>query len=189
MKRVVSTVLAIAAGALTSAAPLAAQQQQQQQPSGPVEANQFAVDGALGFSVPTQSGLSTGVDVMGAFEWKPGALRLGVPLWFRGEIGYSNWGVTGINDSFSAWRFLADAELPIHLPGVPIYPYALAGLGIYHQSCCGGSSTGFGLNFGGGVRYPIAGIEPYFELRYHAIFDSAESDFLPFQFGIRFKLP
>ena len=50
-------------------------------------------------------------------------------------------------------------------------------------------STGFGLNFGGGVRYPIAGIEPYFELRYHAIFDKAESDFLPFQFGIRFKLP
>ena len=181
MKRVVSTALALAAGALTVAAPLAAQR------ASVVEPNQFAIDGSLGFSVPTQSGLSTGIDVMGAFEWKPGSL--GLPLWFRGEIGYSNWGISNVNESLGAWRFLADAVLPFHVPASPLIPYAIAGLGIYHQSCCGFSSTGFGLNFGGGVRYPIAGIEPYFELRYHAIFDKSESDFLPFQFGVRFKLP
>src|SRR5271155_5501742 len=179
MKRVVSTALALAAGALTFAAPLAAQ----------VQPNRFAIDGAIGFSVPTQSQLNTGIDVMGALEWKPGALQTGFPLWFRGEIGYSNWSVSNINESQDAWRFLADAEVPFHIPGSPLIPYAIAGLGIYHQSCCGGSSTGFGPNFGGGVRYPIAGIEPYFELRYHAIFDNEESDFLPFQFGVRFKLP
>lgn len=183
MKRLVLTALTCAAGALTAVAPLAAQQR------GPVEANQFAVDGAIGFSVPTEGGLNTGVDVMGAFEWKPGSLQIGVPLWFRGEIGYSNWGVNGINESVSAWRFLADAEIPFHIPASPLIVYPIAGLGIYHQSCCGGSSTGFGINFGGGVRYPIAGVEPYFELRYHAVFDSGESDFLPFQFGVRFKLP
>jgi hypothetical protein len=183
MNRVLSTALAFAAGALTLTAPLAAQR------SSAVQGDQFAIDGSLGFSVPTESGLNTGVDVMGAFEWKPGALHLGVPLWFRGEIGYSNWGVSNFNDSFGAWRFLADGVLPFHVPGSPIIPYALAGIGIYHQSCCGGSSTGFGINFGGGLRYPIAGIEPFFELRYHAIFDSAESNFLPFQFGVRFKLP
>jgi hypothetical protein len=181
MNRVVSTALALAAGALTLTSSLAAQQQ------GAVQPNRFAIDGSIGFSVPTQGQLNTGVDVMGAFEWKPGSLQL--PLWFRGEIGYSNWGVSNINDSQDAWRFLADAVLPFHLPGIPFYPYALAGIGIYHQSCCGVySSTGVGINFGGGVRYPIAGIEPYFELRYHAIFDN-QSDFLPFQFGVRFKLP
>src|SRR5271156_5141547 len=132
MKRVVSTALALAAGALTMAAPLAAQRV--------VEANQFAIDGSIGFSVPTQSGLSTGVDIMGAFEWKPA--NLGVPLWFRGEIGYSNWSVSNVNESVGAWRFLADAEYPFHIPGSPLIPYAIAGLGIYHQGCCGGSSTG-----------------------------------------------
>jgi Outer membrane protein beta-barrel domain len=187
MNRVVSTALALAAGALTIAAPLAAQQQPPR--SGPnLAANQWAIDGSLGFSVPTQSGLNTGIDVMGAVEWN--AHSLGVPLWFRGEIGYSNWGVTNFNASIGAWRFLADAVLPFHIPGTPFVPYALAGLGIYHEGgCCDYGGTGFGLNFGGGIRYQIAGIEPYFEVRYHAIFDSAESDYLPFQFGVRFKLP
>lgn len=181
MNRVVSTALALAAGALTLASPLAAQQQ-----SG-AQGNKFAIDGAIGFSVPTQGALNTGVDVMGAFEWHPNSIR--IPLWFRGEIGYSNWGVGNSGFSQDAWRFLADAEYPFHVPGTPIIPYAIAGIGIYHQSCCGGSSTGVGMNFGGGVRYPIAGIEPYFELRYHAVFDNEESDYLPFQFGVRFKLP
>jgi hypothetical protein len=185
MKRVVSTALALAAGALTLAAPVAAQQTQ----SSAVAPGQFAIDGALGFSVPTQSGLSTGIDVMGAVEWNAAPLHLGVPLWFRGEIGYSNWGVTNINASVAAWRFIADGEIPFHVPAIPFIPYVLGGIGIYHQSCCGSGSTGFGINFGGGVRYPIAGIEPYFELRYHAIFDTAESNFLPFQFGVRFRLP
>jgi hypothetical protein len=178
MNRAVSTALALAAAALAVAAPLSAQR---------AESNQFAIDGSIGFAVPTQSGLNTGVDVMGAFEWKPGQLHL--PLWFRGEIGYSDFGISNFNASVGAWRFLADAEWPFHIPATPFIPYAIAGIGIYHQGCCGGSSTGVGINFGGGVRYPIAGIEPFFELRYHAIFDSGESDYLPFQFGVRFKLP
>src|SRR5271163_3777473 len=117
MKRVVSTALALAAGALTFAAPLSAQR------ASVVEPNQFAIDGSIGFAVPTQSGLSTGVDVMGAFEWKPG--NLGVPLWFRGEIGYSNFGVSNTNVSVGAWRFLADAIYPFHIPSTHLVPYAL----------------------------------------------------------------
>jgi hypothetical protein len=110
------------------------------------------------------------------------------PFWFRGEIGYSNFGVNNCDCSVSALRFIADAIYPFHIPATPLVPYAIAGVGIYHQSD-GRSSTGVGFNFGGGVRYPIAGVEPYFELRYHAVFDSDESDYLPFQFGVRFKLP
>jgi hypothetical protein len=166
---------------------------------------QWAVDGTFGFAVPVGdygTGLSTGLDLMGAVEYHPPGTG---PIYFRGEIGYSNFGYSGGGGSSSTLRFVADGLYDFPMPATPFKIYALAGLGLYHVSAnldlcnngaycfCGQSSTGLGLNFGAGVRYPINPVQIFFELRYQlpltAPYGFGASPFFPFQFGVRYLLP
>lgn len=164
---------------------------------------QWAVDGSIGFAVPVGdygNGLNTGLDLMGGAEYHPMATG---PFYFRGEIGYSNFGYSNspIGGSSGILRIDADGLYDFLTRGSKLKVYALAGIGLYHVSydLCGAagayfscSSTGFGLNFGGGVRYPVNPVQLFFELRYQLpltgpVFDT--SPYFPFQFGVRYLLP
>jgi len=204
MKRIVSMAFAVVA---TSLALGAAAQAQRLSP------NQFAVDGAIGFAVPVGdygTGLNTGLDLMGALEYRP---RQTYPLYFRAELGWSHFGVSGpISANSDITRFAIDGLYDFSIPHSSLQPYALGGIGIYHVSVSvegqcgidaegnpivctsgGNSSTGLGINLGGGLRYQVGpAVQAYFEARYHLPLTGpgalSDSPFLPFQFGVRYML-
>lgn len=191
MKSVLAAALALAAGTLAVSSPAKAQH---------LASNEFAVDGAIGLAIPLGdfgTGLNTGYDLMGAVEYHP---RQTGQFYFRGELGYSHFGVSnGVNAHASVTRFDVDGLYDFPVGNTVLQPYALAGLGLYHVSVtadnCGGlincsaSSTGLGINFGGGVRYPIGVVQLYVEGRYHLAFTSPGSGntaFIPLQAGVRY---
>ena len=167
--------------------------------SGPSE---FAVDGSLGFAVPSFDNSSLGLDLMGAFEWHP---KSTMPVGFRGEIGYSYFGVScdGCSAHSDILRFDVDAlyDIPMH-GSTKIQPYLLGGLGIYHVSVSvgcnagvigcdfGASDTNLGINLGGGLRYPFTPqLSGFFELRWHEAFAAGDAAYFPFQFGVHYAIP
>ncbi|HTD59006.1 MAG TPA: outer membrane beta-barrel protein [Gemmatimonadaceae bacterium] len=165
--------------------------------SGPSE---FAVDGSIGFAVPSFDNSSLGLDLMGAFEWHP---KSTLPVAFRGEIGYSYFGVGCDGCHSDILRFDVDAlyDIPMH-GSTKIQPYLLGGLGIYHVSVSigcgagvavcdfGASDTNLGINLGGGLRYPFSpGLSGFFELRWHEAFAAGDAAYFPFQFGVRYAIP
>jgi opacity protein-like surface antigen len=173
-------------------------------PSAHIAPGQWALDGSIGFAVPVGdfgTGLNTGLDVMGAVEYRPAATG---HVYFRGEIGYSDFGYSGISGSSGVWRFAANGlyDFDTHSP---LQVYGLAGIGIYHVSwtadlcgvapfySCTESSTGFGINLGAGVRYPVNPVQLFFEVRYQvsfaAPFSLGSAPYFPFQFGVRYLLP
>ncbi len=173
-------------------------------PNGHILPGQWAVDGSLGFAVPVGdfgTGLNTGLDVMGSVEYRPASTG---KIYFRGEIGYSDFGYSGTSGSSSVWRFAANGLYDFDTHSA-LQVYGLAGIGLYHVSStfdlcgqapfysCSESSTGFGLNFGAGVRYPVNPVQLFFELRYQvslsAPFGLGDAPFFPFQFGVRYLLP
>jgi opacity protein-like surface antigen len=164
--------------------------------------SEFAVDGSLGFAVPSFDGSSLGLDLMGAFEWHP---KSTLPVAFRGEVGYSYFGVScdGCSAHSDILRFDVDAlyDIPMH-GSTKIQPYLLGGLGIYHVSVSigcgpnvvvcdfGASDTNLGINLGGGLRYPFSpGLSGFFELRWHEAFAAGDAAYFPFQFGVRYAIP
>jgi len=161
---------------------------------------QWALDGSIGFAVPVGgygNGLSTGLDLMGAAEYRPPTTG---QIYFRGEIGYSNFGYSVGGASSDIVRIDADALYDFPMSGTPLAIYGLAGLGLYHVSfstnlcgtgpyTCSTSTTGLGINFGAGLRYPINPIQLFFELRYHVALVSGDAPYFPFQFGLRYLLP
>jgi opacity protein-like surface antigen len=202
MKR--TMVFAAAATSALLAAPTPASAQR-------IAPNQFAIDGSIGFAIPAGSygtGLNTGLDLQAALEYRPA--RTG-PFSFRGEIGWDHFGIAGFTASSNIVHFAVDGIYDIVIPNSFLQPYALAGFGVYNVSedisavcvtpggsavrCSSenGSSTGVGINLGGGVRYLIGrGAQAYFEGRYTLAFtgpgELSESPFFPFQFGVRYLL-
>jgi hypothetical protein len=203
MKRFLAATFATAAATLAAATPLSAQR---------IEPNQFAIDGAIGFAIPAGeygTGLNTGLDLMAALEYHPSGTG---PVSFRAEFGWDHFGVTGLTASSSITHFAVDALYDVVIPNSLLQPYAIAGFGIYNvqeniAAECGtdsfgnpivcsaqtGSSTGVGINMGGGVRYLLGrSAQAYFEARYHLAFTGpgglSESPFFPFQFGVRYLL-
>jgi hypothetical protein len=170
-------------------------------PSGMhLNSGQWAVDGSIGFAVPVGdygTGLSTGLDLMGAVEYRPPTTG---PFSFRGEIGYSTFGYSVGGANSDILRFDIDGLYDFPMSGTPLVIYGLAGLGLYHVSfsysslCdagpyCSASTTGVGINFGAGVRYPVNPIQLFFELRYHVALINGDAPYFPFQFGVRYLLP
>lgn len=167
--------------------------------SGPSE---WAVDGSLGFAVPSFDNSNLGLDLMGAAEWHP---KSTMPVGFRGEVGFSYFGVScnGCSAHSDILRFDVDAlyDIPMH-GSTKVQPYLLGGLGIYHVSVSvgcgsativcniGASDTNLGINLGGGLRYPFSpGLSGFFELRWHEAFAAGDAAYFPFQFGIRYAIP
>jgi len=179
-----------------------------------IASGQWALDGSVGFAVPVGdfgSTLNTGLDVMGAVEYRPAATG---GIYFRAEVGHSGFGYSTTSEfislgnpspgSVSAWRFAANGlyDFETH---TPLQVYALAGLGLYHLTntfdlcgtapftSCSQSTNGIGFNLGAGLRYPINPIQLFFELRYQlalsAPFGVGNAPYFPFQFGVRYLLP
>jgi hypothetical protein len=203
MKRIMAIALTAASASLAAGVPLSAQR---------IAPNQFAIDGAIGFVIPAGNygtGLNTGLDLMVGLEYRPAQTG---PFSFRAEIGWDHFGVTGLTASSSITHFAIDGIYDIVIPNSLLQPYVLGGFGIYNvaeniAAECGtdavgnpiicnaqtGSSTGVGINLGGGVRYLLGrGAQAYFEGRYHLAFtgpgELSESPFFPFQFGVRYLL-
>lgn len=203
MRRVMAMVVAVGTVSVALGGALQAQA---------IAPNQFAIDGAIGFAVPVGdygTGLNTGLDLMGALEFHP---RQTGSVYFRAELGWSHFGVTDETANSNITRFAVDGLYDFSIPHSLLQPYALAGVGIYNVSTnlavvCGTdnfgnpifctaqshSSTGFGINLGGGLRYQLGrAAQAYFEARYHLPLTGpgvlSDSPFLPFQFGVRYLL-
>ncbi len=204
MNRFMLTVFAVIAGLIAWAAPASAQRRT----SSALDTPTWAVDGSIGLAAPVGdfgTGLSAGADLMGAVEaWFPRT----APIGFRAEIGYSHFGASNsVNASANIVRFLVDALYDFHLSGTAFEPYILGGLGIYHVSfsvdecailavpgCVSGdASTGLGINFGGGVRYPFGPVQGFAEVRYQLPFTApgglSDAPYFPLQLGVRYVLP
>jgi opacity protein-like surface antigen len=102
--------------------------------------------------------------------------------------------------SFNAQVWTANANIVASLiPGAPVTPYLIAGLGYYNTSYrinASGSTVfasgnvhdnDFGLNGGAGVRVGLGGIGLFAEARYHNIFTSGTHiQMIPITAGVRF---
>lgn len=70
-------------------------------------------------------------------------------------------------------------------------PYLIGGLGIYNSKFGNADSeNAVGANLGGGLRFPIGGLNAFFEARYHAMLGDrsagANLQYIPITFGIVF---
>lgn len=102
--------------------------------------------------------------------------------------------------SFNSQIWTANANIVASLiPGAPVTPYLIAGLGYYNTSYhinASGSTVfasgsvhdnDFGLNGGAGVRVGLGGIGLFAEARYHNIFTSGTHiQMIPISAGVRF---
>jgi hypothetical protein len=143
----------------------------------------FGVSG--GPSFPTADGLNSGFHVAGHLGFRSRTSPLGV----RFDVLY---------DSFNYDRSSADfrtiagtANLMIHLPSSSgaVKPYLSGGVGIYNDKVSGTSrgETKPGLNAGVGLDFPMSGIVPFAEVRFHTIFTEGDHvNFVPLVFGVRF---
>jgi hypothetical protein len=74
-------------------------------------------------------------------------------------------------------------------------PFLTAGAGYYRvapteertfTTIYGRSEANAGVNLGFGLRFAHAGFSTYGEVRYHRVFDDAQTQLVPFSFGITF---
>ena len=138
---------------------------------------------------------------MGAVEYRPASTG---KIYFRGRSRSRTSATAGrvaaraCGDSRPTATYDFDTHSALQV-------YGLAGIGLYHVSStfdlcgqapfysCSESSTGLGLNFGAGIRYPVNPVQLFFELRYQialsAPFGLGDAPFFPFQFSMRYLLP
>lgn len=149
--------------------------------SGTPALGQWTIDATVGVAAPMSgNGFRTGLDLMGAVEQRPFER---IPLAVRLEVGWDKIGLPSIT------RYDLDAVVDPPLLGTRLRPYVLAGFGLYKASVFGTSQTDFGLNAGGGLRYPLGPVQPFFEVRYHVDYVRvAPITFIPLQFGARIPL-
>jgi hypothetical protein len=138
---------------------------------------QWTIDATAGFVAPASGrGFAAGLDLMGAIEQR---LDPKLPLALRLELGWDR----------SITRYAFDAVIDPPLRGTRLRPYVLAGFGLYKINISNANQTNFGLNVGGGLRYPIGPVQPFVEVRYHIDYAPvAAITFIPFQFGARIPL-
>ena len=127
-----------------------------------------------------------------------------VPVGARLEVGYNSFdGKSGGAFSGGTARVISGtANAILNLGPTSAAPYLIGGLGIYNFrgsstfSTIGGTTTvssdatKAGVNVGGGLRFPLAGISTFLEARYHVMLgdraDFTNSQFIPITFGIQF---
>ena len=141
-----------------------------------------------GVSIPLgdfSTGFQTGYLVSGLVEGRPG----GFPVGLRGEVSYSGYTVKSGGFTNNILGFLGNAVVNFETPSSGAY--LIGGLGIYHSSNSGlagaASSNDFGINGGGGFRWPLGGMSTFAEARVHFVSTSGSSTtFLPIVFGVVF---
>jgi hypothetical protein len=143
----------------------------------------FGISG--GPSLPTSDGLNSGFQVAGHLGFRSRTSPLGV----RFDVLYDNWDVEGTSIDLRALG--GTANLMFHLPSTStaVRPYLSGGIGVYNLKASrgGDGETNAGLNAGVGLDFPMSGIIPFAEVRFHSIFtDEEKTNFVPIVFGIRF---
>ncbi len=158
---------------------------------------------AAGLNIPVGSigdGASTGWNLQGFVDWTSRTQPFGL----RGDISYGvlsgkSFQTVDFND-LKLFSITGDGVWMIHpAPGSEsrTTPYVLAGVGLYHASQTGdiagqsvdNGSTNFGINFGGGLLYKLAGFSAFGEIRYHNVFSGADggsAKYVPIVVGLRF---
>lgn len=153
----------------------------------------FSLGVSAGASIPTgdlSNNVNTGYNITGHV----GVAVPALPISFRGDVGYNNWGAKAKTSSYNdhAWGFTANAlvDLPV---AVVVHPYVIGGIGGYRFGRSAGdvtvndNTTRFGYNLGGGINLPLSGFSTFVEARYnHANRDIGSSSFVPITFGVMF---
>jgi Outer membrane protein beta-barrel domain len=116
-----------------------------------------------------------------------GGTRL--PFNARLEGGLNGFNLKDVNESLRILNGTANAIM--NLGQQSGSPYLIGGLGIYNSEFAGGDSeNAFGVNLGGGLRFPLGRFNTFFEARYHAVFGDQEEaknlQFIPITFGVVF---
>lgn len=113
-----------------------------------------------------------------------------LPISFRGDVGYNNWGAQGGGSNAHMWSFTGNAVYS--LAALPIvHPYLIGGIGAYKGGVSSGSltvndNTSFGYNIGGGVTLPLSGFNTFVEARYNQVTGGSSAKFVPITFGVMF---
>lgn len=133
-----------------------------------------------------------------------GAARLSEtsPIKIRAELVYNRFGAEGFEDvgevdvdgNYSILSITGNAIYDLPAEGM-VRPYVMGGLGLYRFTASvdadipgagdvdsSASETEFGFNIGGGLNFQLSGFATFVEIRYH----SADADYIPISFGIRF---
>ena len=131
----------------------------------------YNVAGSVNFAAPTNP---FGVRLEGAYNG----------LQLRGPAGGDVRIITGT------------ANGVFNINKTPSSPYLIAGFGAYSRRITvdpvgnTGDKTVFGINGGGGLRFPLSGISTFLEARIHFMMgskgDEADFQFIPVTFGIVF---
>lgn len=192
-------------GALCASAPSASAQQMTNPSEYPIG---FGIAGGL--LVPTgaiSDFQSTGWNLQGFVDWTSQTHPFGL----RADISYGS--LSGKRIGIGGASFEATDGNLFSVTGDGVWmihpspeaesrttPYLLAGIGLYHlgyevagAGSADNSTTNFGINFGGGVMYRLAGFSTFAEIRYHNVFSGAHSDegstsahYIPIMVGLRF---
>jgi hypothetical protein len=175
MRKITATLAAAALTATGVASTAAAQ-------SGTTPVS-FGISG--GPSFPSRDQLNSGFQVAGHLGFRSRTNPIGV----RFDVLYDNWGIEGTSADVRALG--GTANLMLHLPSssTAIRPYLSGGIGVYNtkDSRADDGNTNAGLNAGVGLDFPMSGIIPFAELRFHSIFtERNKTNFVPVVFGIRF---
>jgi hypothetical protein len=144
---------------------------------------------------------STGFNVMGTLGFQPTASVFG----FRGDVAYHRFGLDdvggeSVDGNASIIAGVASVVMTISNSS-GVRPYLIGGAGIYRQAVDANvgdvsvddSETDFGLAGGGGLSFPLGGMNAFIEARFHSVFsggdeddDSGNVNFIPVVFGIQF---
>ena len=112
-----------------------------------------------------------------------------LPIGARIEGSLSQFSLKNLNEDVRILNATANAIVNIGHGNDS--PYLIGGLGIYNSKFGNADSeNAVGANLGGGLRFPIGGLNAFFEARYHAMLGDrgagANLQYIPITFGIVF---
>ena len=112
-----------------------------------------------------------------------------IPIGARIEGGLNGFNFKNTNEDVRILNATANAI--VNLGNQDGSPYVIGGLGIYNSKFADtDSENAFGLNLGGGLRFPLGRFNTFFEARYHYAFGDQEEaknlQFIPITFGVVF---
>lgn len=178
-----TNVLAVAAMAMATAATAGAQ-------ASVTATKPVSIGVSAGASIPTGD-LSQGVNTGWNLNGHVGLATPTLPIGFRGDVGYNNWGAKGGGASAHAWNLTGNAVFDIPQP-TGVSPYIIGGLGAYKVGVSSGGVTmndnwRFGFDVGAGVKLPLSGFNTFLEAKYVQINgDGGNTQFVPITFGVMF---
>src|SRR5262245_1223125 len=98
------------------------------------------------------------------------------PLGLRADLAYNQFGFNSTGQALfggsghqSVGSATLNATYRLSMPGTPLSPYLITGLGVYRTDCSPGCDgvTHLGWNFGLGTKLYVLGFRSFIEARYH----------------------